>query len=170
MPLILLLAAACALGVTGCGPTEAAPSPTPTTTATEQGPLFSTDEEALKAAEEVYRKYLEVVDSGVELWHLREVATSETIEREQAMRDELHALGRHLEGTTVLRSIELQRFDGHELTSYNCLDLSGIRVRDELGTDVTPETRTDYVTLEVTFVTEGDRLLIAESTLWSSSC
>lgn len=158
-----------ALLLSGCGPTAPMPAPTPSVTVAP-APLFESDEEALAAAEEVYREYLAIVDSGVDLQAIRDLATSDTVERERATRDELEALGRHLEGTTVLRSMSLQRFDGNELTSYVCLDLSGVRVRDGLGADVTPTTRPDLLTLEVIFVTRNGRFVIAESTLWSSSC
>ena len=166
---VLAPIAAVALCLAACGPAAPMPSPTPTVTVAP-APLFDSDEEALAAAEEVYREYLAVVDSGVDLEAIRDLATSDTVEREGATRDELKALGRHLEGTTVLRSMALQRFDGNDLTAYACLDLSGVRVRDELGTDVTPTTRPDLLTLEVTFVPQNGRFVIAESTLWSSSC
>lgn len=172
--IIPLLVAACGVTLTGCGPAEPEPAPTPTASATH-APLFSTDEEALAAAEEAYRKYLEVSDQiaregGVDPGRLQSLATDEQFEIEKSFFDGMRDAGTRLQGSVVLASVDLQAFDATAVTIYGCIDVSGARHVTSEGVDTTAPDRPDRVLLEVMLVVDDERLLVADVEPWSTSC
>lgn len=157
------------LTLTACGPGESRPHATPTPSGTDASG-FASDEDALAAAEAVYREYLEVSD-GIPDWdRLSELATPEVIASDKETHASLVEQGRHVEGQTTLASFSLQSYDGSQLTAYACLDIAAVRVIDETGIDVTPSDRPDRAILDVTFILDNMQFLLSESNLWSTSC
>lgn len=133
--IIPLLVAACGVTLTGCGPAERAPAPTPTASATH-APLFSTDEEALAAAEEAYRKYLEVVDVSLATGdgsRLAEVATGPALESASAAVESWVAEGRKQSGSSHGTAVQLVFFDDRYVEVYACLDVSQVVVTPAVG-------------------------------------
>lgn len=175
LALVPLLLLAAALG--GCTPSTRLPPPEPSAAGE---PLFASDEEALAAATAAYEEYLAVSNAVFrqpprDLRPLEGVATSEFIENEEPFAEQLDENGWSISGLSTLIGVELQQiFDGPSdsavLVVYVCLDVSGARVFDAAGVDVTPADRADEVTLEVEMIaTSADVLLVNRSELWANS-
>lgn len=157
--------------LTGCATTTIGePEPAPTTAS----PVFASDEEALAAAQAAYERYSEasdqVVSSGTgDVAPLSELVTPEQLERERSEIETLVRSQRRIEGKAELASFALQDYqlDG-SATAYVCLDVSGTRVVDASGRDVTPPDRRPGQPLLVRFeFTEGE-LLLSGSEVWQS--
>lgn len=170
---VFLPLAAAVLVLGACGPTPPAPPPTPTATVAP-APLFETDEEALAAAEAVYREYLQVSDSiahdgGADPQRLRDLVTERRYAADVEYFEGMQARGTHLAGAVQLVSAELQSFSDEEVTIYACIDVAGARHVDQLGRDTTPPDRVDRLLLEVLLVVD-ERLLISRTEPWPASC
>ena len=169
---VLAPIAAVALCLAACGPAAPMPSPTPTVTVAP-APLFDSDEEALAAAEEVYREYLAVLEQNrsPEATDLvADFVTKEYLEDDRDQRLALVAAGNHLVGSTKLSDFMLQYYDETDVVFYVCHDISGVRVLDSSGADVTPADRPAAGVLLVTMRVQDSSLVISESELWSTSC
>ena len=136
-------------------------------------PVFDSEEEALAAATAAYTAYSAVsdqigTDGGEKPDRLRAVVTSAWFEKDLAQFTEFSKTGRHLVGQTTFDSIAVQSFDEQLLAVYLCIDVSGIRVLDSSGTDVTPLDRVARVPLEVGFdlVEAPGSVLLASSQVW----
>lgn len=161
---------ACLLGgLTACATAE--PEPTPT-------PPFSSEEEAFAAAEETYRAYVDAENSDrATSTNARDAdgyLTGEALTFELDGRQLLSDSGVAVQGTVVLVG-----FQGQEallnppisVTAVACIDVSGTRVIDEGGSDVTPSDRAPRQALDLQFVGSSKGLLIAKSsTADSASC
>jgi hypothetical protein len=175
-PLAALLALTAALTLTACGPYESRPHSTPTATPTASATAgFASDEEALAAAEKVYREYLEVSDGiaqagGEGADRLKPLVTSEQFDKEEDYFAEMRAKGTHLDGRVVLASTTLQSSTMDEVVIYGCLDLSAARYIDASGADVTAPSRPDRIRVEVIMTNESNNLLIESMSPWSTSC
>lgn len=155
------------LALVGCLPDTPAPSPpAPTSSA----PLFATDEEALAAAEEVYREYLAATDGSPDLDRLAAIATADWLDYERESVDLANEKGLHSVGNTELVSLSIRQRDSDRFEAYACVDVSAVRVLDSSGADVTPASRPQQPQLLVSFVTRDNGLLIDGSQLWSNSC
>ncbi|GAA1738222.1 hypothetical protein [Microcella frigidaquae] len=171
-PLVLLIAA-----LSACAePTRLPPPEEPAARA----PLFASDEEALAAATEAYEEYLAVSNAVLakpprDLSVLKSVATTDFVENERPIAERLNANGWTIEGRSLLVGVELQQWfqepnGSVAVTIYACLDVTGTRIVDEDGVDVTPADRSPAATLEVelTGATE-EELLVSRSELWANS-
>lgn len=164
-----------AIVLTGCTDTTRIPPADPTPT---DAPLFSSDEEALAAATEVYEEYLaaatEASESGGEsVARLSRTSTNAFFEREIASLQEFQSDGSTVSGEPSLRSMTLQqRYVAEEFSevvvTYVCLDVSEVRILDPNGDDVTSPDRSAFTSLEVEFVAQPDSptLLINRSEAW----
>lgn len=175
VPLIVLVAA-----LVGCSGETRIPPPEPSS-AVE--PLFATDEEALEAATAAYEEYLvasNAVTSSADLSvaPIEELVTAEYLENEIPALDAFSEGGFRSEGQTGLTSSELQQVfadkDGRwTVVMYVCLDVSGIRLVDATGADVTPQDRASVVGLEVEMTTDdvpgGPELLVNRSDQWAGA-
>ncbi|WP_433584466.1 hypothetical protein [Microbacterium hydrocarbonoxydans] len=156
--------------LSGCTPE---PDPTPTPTA-----AFASEEEAFAAAEEVYRAYNEALNSQ----------RAGAVEDEEDPQDFLlgTALEGYLDGKEYLRSVdrslsgatEIVAFVGEEarldddrseVTATVCLDVSGIRVLDGSGADVTPASREDLLAQQIVMIASTDSFLISEESQGEAS-
>ena len=155
----LAIAALIACSVAGCLPLDPAPVPTIAPTGT---PLFSSDEEALAAAEEAYAAYLAVSDQiaqdgGANPDRLAAVAGSELAITEKTGYSELQNAGLRTVGSTKFFGATLQRFeaestDGRDVvTVYLCSDVSGVDVLDTAGNSVVSPDRPPLTPFEVSF-------------------
>jgi len=163
------------LVLTGCGTPEPVVVPEPESSST---PLFASDEEALAAAEEAYGAYLAVSDQilaegGINperaYGYMTENMRSDSFAGIKLFVDSEW----HTQGATTFDSMTLQQFSQDETTeaslvAYACLDVSGLRIIDVAGTDVTPLERPSRLPLELEFVAEASStMLIERSDLWS---
>jgi len=172
-------ALATVLLLAGCVPTDPIITPEPAPDAT---PIFASDEEALAAATEAYKKYLAVsdaitADGGAGADRVVDYVSAEQLPIELESFKKLEESHRRTDGTTNFDVTSLQKYvDGKDGTAsvvvYVCVDVSTVRVVDETGADVTPANRVDRVPLEVEFqVTSNEprEILIARSETWSGN-
>ncbi len=159
-----LLAAAVLLTLAGCAPTESHASSEPSASAT---PVFSSDAEALAAAEKAYAAYLKVSDEighdgGKSPERIDGFVTKSRLQTELRGSKAIESRGIRTVGSTAFRAASLQGMSyfgtNFEVTIYACWDTSGVRILDASGNDVTPAGRVSEETLEVSFVTEHGML------------
>lgn len=170
VPRSALLVAFCltAALLSACLPvTDGRPTPTPTPTRTA---LYASDEEALAAAEKVYREYLDATSSGPDLNRLADVTTPEWFAYEKESAERRAADGLRAEGSSALVSFSLQMRSETEMVAYACIDVSQVRIVNSSGADVTPAERPDRGTLEVLFALTNAGPKVNGSDLWSNSC
>ncbi len=154
----------------GCG-TGPAPEPTPTA-------AFASEAEAFAAAEQVYRAYNEAANARVRGEpdpdphdYLSGAALEGDIDAENLLR-ELHLTARGAATVASFTGAEA-RIDGSiaEVSGYVCIDVSGLRVLNEEGVDVTPSNRGDVVAQVVVFSGDPSSLMIiSESSAEEDSC
>jgi hypothetical protein len=149
----VIIACAATLLLGGCVPQEPVVVP-PVEQQSE--PVFASDEEALAAATDAYKAYLEMSDliaqeGGKNPERIAPFVTEEWLEQELLGFRELHEAQRHQEGSGAPTTEELQMLSSDEIGVYYCMDLSHIRVLDVENRDVTPTTRPSSLTLEVRF-------------------
>lgn len=175
VPLVVLVAA-----LVGCSGATRIPPPEPSSSIE---PLFASDEEALEAATEAYEEYLVAsnavtASADLDVEPIEGLVTAEYLENEIPALDAFSEGGFRSSGETRLVSSELQQVfvdeDGRStVVVYVCLDVSGIRLVDATGSDVTPEDRASFVGLEVELTTDevpgGPGLLVNRSDQWTGS-
>lgn len=146
------------------------PVPTPSVT-----PVFASDEEALAAAEESYKRYLAVSDQifaegGANPERLAEVATGTFLEAETEGFKRIAANGWHSVGSAAIHTIDLQQFspasDVEMVTVYLCDDVGGVDVVGADGISVVSPDRPTETLFEVTFDWESNALLVSGRTVW----
>ncbi|MFC0678712.1 hypothetical protein ACFFGH_12760 [Lysobacter korlensis] len=174
-----LLVAATLAALTGCSgePEQEAPASTPSPTAI---PVFASEEEALAAAEDAYREYLEMSDAiardgGRDPERLGSLVTRDELVRAVAEFEAFAESGRQTRGSSRFNTFSLQQYESlskvAQVTVYVCLDVSDVRVVDESGRDITPA-REARQPLSVIFVSadEGSQeLVLQRSEQWSSN-
>jgi hypothetical protein len=165
----LALAALVGLALAACAPAH--PGPTPSSSPA-QTPLFSSDEEALKAATDAYAAYLKVSDEishdgGANPERIKPYVTTAAYKNLQPDFQALSKSGRHTQGGTTLRDPRLSQHTGTMVELFLCSDVSAVRIVDANGADVTPAARQDVLPLDVEFKVRDDNLLIAKSSVWS---
>lgn len=173
------VAVALGLLLTGC---VGAPAPTPTPTPTEEStaaPIFASDEEALAAAEAAYEAYSSMVNAiandgnqGAE--RIRDVVTNAYAGQIEKMFNDLTQRGLTIDGNTQVdsfRLVESAEMDGRaEVTILLCSDVTGSRILDASGIDVTPANRPNRSALQAIVVSsDGDsgRLIVDKEDPWS---
>lgn len=172
-----------AAGLAACSPDDPVRPPDPGPSRT---PVFASEEEALAAAEEAYREYLAVAnavaqDGGADPERYKSVVTQSWLEHEIEFASELREAGNRQFGDVTFTPLSLQSADLSSadvaVSAYTCLDVSGTRLVDTAGVDVTPTDRDLVVPIEVVFraskagLSDGSnrvpRLLIEGSDLWT---
>jgi hypothetical protein len=175
------VAIAAGLTLAACTPPSDGPTRSPSPSAT---PLFSSDEEALAAAEEAYAAYVTVTDQifsegGADLDRLSSVVTGAQLKIERTSFEEIASKGYRSIGTTTFDRVELQRYskassNDAEVVVYLCQDISSIDVLDASGMSVVSDERVDRISYEVAFDTQGNgesHLLVSDRTPWNDrSC
>lgn len=172
------LAAAVLFALAGCVPSDAPDRPSPSPTA---APVFASDAEALAAAEKAYAAYLRVSDEiaqdgGRGADRFDSVVTKQWMSKEKAAALQLAQSGRHQVGSTLHSPLKLQQVDadasGVNVVAYSCLDLTGTRILNASGMDVTPSTRQLQLSVQVSFrssATAPSLLLVDSNEPWSGS-
>ena len=143
--------------LSGCTPE---PDPTPTPTA-----AFASEEEAFAAAEEVYRAYNEAADSATS--NADEFLTGTALEEYLEGAQYLSANGLTLGGVTKVVSFVGKSADVSgevaRISAEACVDLSQSTVLDSSGANVTPTERADGWRFALTFIGDGNTLVIDTS-------
>ena len=160
---------AAAIGLAGCTPGPAA-KPTPT-------PLFTSEADAFKAAEQVYRDYVDELNSS-----LIGEATGDPNDYlvGSALEDSIsESRDREAKGVKVTGSLKLTKFTGASanvkddtatVDAIACMDLSAARIVDASGRDVTPTDRSSQAEFALTFVQTHGSLRVSTSKVTNSTC
>ena len=161
-----------AIALAGCSAQQ--PAPKETAAATDQKPLFATDEEALAAAQSAYAKYLEVSDQiardgGANPERLEGMLSGGQYQTEVSSFQNYVSKGIHSTGQMTFDSLHIANSNSQNLSAYLCLDSSQSRVIDAAGNDVTPSSRQDRWPLLVTFESKNGALLISGSETWTGT-
>lgn len=165
---LLLAAVSATLLLAGCVGGGGDPTPKPSAS---DAPLFSSDEDALKAAEKAYQAYLDVSDQvGASGWQdstpLATVATGRLLQTDTDGAKSFSDKGLVQSGRSGFDSMRLQDRSA-EIVVYVCLDISGTDVIDASGVSVVPADRPTRLPLEVTFTNAKAGLLAEQSVTWS---
>lgn len=169
----VIIACAATLLLGGCVPQEPVVVP-PVEQQSE--PVFASDEEALAAATEAYKAYLEMSDliaqeGGKDPERIAPFVTEEWLEQELLWSAKLANSGKKLVGWQSLGTTVLQQYsadlDATRVVIYACVQSDQIRMEDANGTDVTPSDLGGPSTQQVSFMSAGEHLLLEESELWS---
>lgn len=165
------IAAALVLGMTACVDGDPVPTLPPTPDST---PIFSSEEEALAAAQAAYEAYQAAVDEALQTLddsRLSEVATGAALSAASESVAGLVEEGSRQEGTT--RVVSTTPTDLSALTSptstspiqiYACLDLTGVRIVNLDGSS--SQSGVDGFPTLVTFSLNEQRLLVSEEAVW----
>jgi hypothetical protein len=175
------LALAVALGFCLVGCVQPTPHVIPTSEPSTK-PVFASDAAALAAAKKAFTGYVAASDAigndgGNDPKRIAQWVTPARLKTETKAFDDFAKTGERLDGPSVVSHFELQEVDQTPsgkvaLTAYVCDDVSGSRLLDSSGADITPSARTDVVPLQVHFqnLTDGSRVLVVEgSDPWSGS-
>ena len=173
----LLLTVVAALLLSGCIPPGSTVTPEPMPSST---PVFASEEEALSAAEAAYREYLAVsdaitADAGANPERIQALIAPDQLEEQLAVFEPYSERNLRTEGSTTFDSAELQQYvegqDGEAAVDfYVCLDVSGVRVFDATGADVTPSQRPSRLPLEIGYVVSAGaspRIVLVRSESWT---
>lgn len=156
----------------GCIGSGVVKTPVPTPSA---APVFASDEEALAAAEAAYAAYVDATDivsaeGGVNPERIKNLVTSEELERSIEEFKNLRESGNRTIGTTAFDALTLQRFDDVEVVVYACVDVSSVRLVNAEGIDITPRNRPEHVPLEIAFwIGLQGELLLNSSDVWQEA-
>jgi hypothetical protein len=166
----------CAWMLAGCVPPPANVIPTSVPTA---APVFASEDEALAAAVKAYEGYLAVSDritaaGGRELEPLSALVTSDFLPQVLDSFKPYASGGLRTKGSTTFDNPSLQRYTqlaaGKAVVGiYGCLDLTQVRVLDAAGKDVTSQTRTNRLPLEIELQTRAANdptLILSRSNVW----
>jgi hypothetical protein len=177
VPALAVLAVVFAL--TGCHP----PTPSKMRGWPDTRPVFSSEEEALAAAEEAYREYVRVADQifvegGAHPERLAEVATGEQLATELTGFAEIAASGYRSTGGTLFDQLRIQSVAPPNVNKaavivYLCEDVSFVDVLDSSGRSVVSASRPNRVTYEVSFDLVAPRrpsLVVSLKVPWSDAC
>ncbi|MDL9980626.1 hypothetical protein [Microbacterium candidum] len=151
-PGVLLVACLLALGLTGC---VGDPSPAPSTTA----PAFASDAEAYKAAEKVYREYVDAannikLEEPTTFDALFEWTTGDANAGSRKTFSQMHADGWHVAGVTRVEAIapsERQVDPRDSPTLDVCLDVSDVKLSNAAGESVSDPNRPPVQSMRVKF-------------------
>lgn len=159
LPIALSVVTAACLYLSGCGPINPMPTPTPSVTVAP-APLFESDEEALAAAEKVYREYLEVVDSAFatgDTSRLDTVATGPALESAISAVERWVADGWSQVGSTNGTATDLVSFDQTYVEIHACLDVAGVEIVTAMGgrVELGPGPEAYTVVVGITFDDRG---------------
>lgn len=143
---------AAAVGLAGCTPGPA-PKPTPT-------PLFTSEAEAFKAAEQVYRDYTDAGNAGrngSSSADPQKYLAGSALDDDIKSRRELKDAGLKVTGNLVVRSFSGKDYDqeSDSVSAVVCVGASDTRVTNENGADVTPADRPSVSAVAVSFARAG---------------
>ena len=182
---LAILAASSALGLAalvalaGC---TSAPTPRPSSAAPTTAPVFASEEEALAAAEEAYSAYQAMSDiitseGGSAPERIEPFATDSyyplLLEGFESYKTRnIYSIGASQHDTVSLTSVDLSARDGAVVDMYLCSDVSGVRLMNADGADITSPTRLDRIPLQVTFMSaelDPSSLLIGREDVWTGT-
>jgi hypothetical protein len=164
---VLALVAVSVVLLSGCGTSDPVATPTSDPVAT---PLFTTDAEALAAAEEAYAKFQAMEDKigaegGADPDRIREFAVRDALEGALAgyrtyANDQLHTAGTITIGNSSLIDVD-SNVKLNAVILITCLDVSAADLLNSSGQSMVPNDRVDRQTFKLAFDVSGNRLLLS---------
>lgn len=155
--------------IAGCAP---GPAPKPTHT-----PLFTSEAEAFKAAEQVYRDYTEEANAsrnGDSKADPEKYLAGTALEDVIKSRREIKAAGLTASGSLTVQSFAGTSFNSavNSVLGVVCIGIGDTRVTNDKGQDVTPTDRPSVSALSIEFASLGSRsnLVITKSESSSAPC
>jgi hypothetical protein len=162
-------------GVTGCSDPPASPLASDGPTKTARAPVFDSLDEAFEAAVATYQRYVDLwnqiaAEGGANPERLLEVMEdNELAAEEMATFGDFAANGERVQGATSFAKPRLMQYqDAASLIQmYACSDISGARLIDRDGNDITPE-REELIPVMITFhLTASAEVLVSEREVWA---
>ena len=159
-----------AIALAGCStqqPTEE------TSTAAQEQPLFSSDEEALAAAQAAYANYLEVSDQiardgGANPERLKGLVSESMYQSEKATLDSFVEKQIVMNGQTSFDSSHVQEVTQNSVSIYLCLDTSSAGLSSNSGT-VNQATASRWPLIVTMSKGGSGNLVLADSQTWSGT-
>ncbi|MHA7986189.1 hypothetical protein ACX9R5_10305 [Rathayibacter sp. CAU 1779] len=151
-----------AFALASCTPGQ----PTPTKSASAAAtPLFSSDEEALKAATDAYAAYLKMSDTishdgGANPERIAPYATANAAKLSAKSAAQFRDAGAHSVGATAFQNVTLQRQSDSSVIIYACEDVSGVDIIDSHGTSIVAADRQSRIPVAITTTSTGSRDLV----------
>jgi hypothetical protein len=159
--------------LTGCAPTPVVITPKPSPSSS---PVFASDEDALAAATEAYKKYTQAVDLALSTHDIAALADAASDEAMAQVRDrvaEYEASGEHQQGMTTVGSTSLATTGtvldpGDSMQMYACIDLSDVDIRDSEGVSEVQSDRPTLVPMiiELAWQESTNSLVVTSEELW----
>ncbi|MES2171526.1 MAG: hypothetical protein V4479_12525 [Actinomycetota bacterium] len=171
----IIALAALTLLLTGCVPADPIVTPVPVPSAT---PLFATDADALKAAEDAYAAYLKVsdqilADGGADPDRIDAVATPAVAKSDGVSFAKYRAQGLHAVGDIQFSGASLESYTPTAYESvvriYVCVDVSETDVVDTGGRSVIDPGRQAVTPFEIAFNPEpgSSSLKVSSHDAWT---
>jgi hypothetical protein len=168
----LALAALVGLAPAACVPIH--PGPT-RSSSPAQTPLFSSDEEALKAATDAYAAYLKVSDEishdgGANPERIKPYASGSALQLALKSAAQFRAANAHSVGATAFSGVRLQSAaeGGRRVAIYACEDVSRVDVLDASGASIVKPDRKTLSAFLVTLRagTDQGKLKVEDRETW----
>ncbi|WP_284228784.1 hypothetical protein [Arenivirga flava] len=165
-----------AVAFAGCTAPE--PEPEPTVAPPTDEPIFASEEEALAAAEEVYRAYVKVIDDilkdgGAEPERLDRYAIGQAAELQKAGFAEALSSGVRSQGETTFVIDKLQHWSGNpsegseSIAIFVCQDVSATDLVNADGKSVSDPGRPPVLPFEIGLTsTASGALVVSRDELW----
>jgi hypothetical protein len=142
--------------------------------------LFSSDEEALAAAEAAYANYLRVSDQiardgGANPERLKGLVSEDLFLNSSDFAQQIREKGLLTIGQSEFKNFHLQKrlltSESEEITTYLCLNVGDVRILDLAGGDVTPADRQDVLPMVISFsaTKSSPNLIIESSDVWAGT-
>lgn len=178
-PTLITVAIALVVTLTACTESARIPDAEPSPEVT---PLFASDEEALAAATAAYEEYLAAsnlvtASQDLNLGPIEPLVSAAFLEDERDAIKPFELNGFRSQGSSLVVNALLQQWleesdDQTVVLIYVCVDVSGVKLIDSSGNDVTPKDRPSVVPLEVEMIedpTASGRLLLNQSSTWEGT-
>lgn len=150
----VLLALGSVAMLAGCATASAAPTPTPTPTSLIAG-LFSSEDEALNAAREVYLQYAALsealsADPTMDTAQLQAITSPGLFDYEVRSAALLAETGVRFTGSMSYFNFALYDFGPNTVSFSMCGDVSGVRMINANGVDVSDDTKSQKAPMQAT--------------------
>lgn len=136
--------------------------------------MFTSEADAFKAAEQVFRDYINSVNSQENdpTSEPQRFLAGKALEEDIASVRDLESSGKKIVGATVVSVYKSESYasESKTVTSFACLDVSATRIMDMSGKDVTPLDRPSNVAVGVSLALMAKEFKIVGMSASSEPC
>ncbi|WP_280794917.1 hypothetical protein [Aurantimicrobium minutum] len=159
-----------AIALAGCSTQQ--PTEETSTAAAQEQPLFSSDEEALAAAQAAYANYLVVSDQiardgGANPERLKGLVSTQLFEESADVYKTYKEQSITVEGATSFDSLHIGEISQNSASYYVCLDVGKTKLLNADGIDVTPVGRQSRLPIIFEVRVTNSSATIESSEVWS---